>query len=239
MKTNTLTYLDGSIECEGFAVEPVAGPRNRPVVVVCHAWGGQDEFARNKARGLAELGFVGFAIDVYGKGRRGTNAEENTALMMPFVNDRAMLRKRLLAGVAAARSLPGIDQDRVGAIGFCFGGLCALDLARANAPGLKGVVAFHGLLGAPELGPQQPIQSRVLALHGWDDPMATPQNLIEFAGEMTAAKADWQVHAYGHCVHAFTNPAAMDAAHGLHYNAMADKRSWISMRNFFAEIFGE
>jgi dienelactone hydrolase len=238
MSTRTVDYVDSGAVCEGFVAEPAGGAGPRPVIVVSHAWAGQDDFAREKAKALAALGYVGFALDNYGKGRRGSNNEENAALMGPLVNDRAMLRRRLLAGVEAARGLPGVDRDRVGAIGFCFGGLCALDLARANAPGLKGVVAFHGLLGAPNVGAQARISAKILALHGWDDPLATPETVLAFAKEMTDARADWQLHAYGHCVHAFTNPNARDTAHGLHYNETADRRSWIAMKNFFAEIFG-
>jgi dienelactone hydrolase len=175
------------------------------------------------------------AIDVYGKGRRGTSPEENGKLMTPWVEDRAALRKRLLAAVQAARAVEGGDPDRLGAIGFCFGGLCVLDLARANAPGLRASIAFHALFMPPDLGVQLPIKAKVLALHGYDDPMAKPDAMVGFANEMTAAHADWQVVAYGATGHAFTNPHAHDHAGGMFYREVIATRAFNAMENLLAE----
>jgi dienelactone hydrolase len=208
----------------------------RPAVVICHAWAGQGDFEQAFAAHLAGLGYVGVAIDVYGKGKRGTNAEECRALMMPLAGDRARLERRLVGAVAAVRTLPVVDGTRVAAIGFCFGGLCALDLARAGAD-VRGVVAFHGLLHARPMPSVTPVRAKVLALHGFDDPMATPDAMVAFAREMTAAGADWQVHAYGGTVHAFTNPGAADAAGGKVYSARADRRARAAMADFLAEVF--
>lgn len=233
MKTETLTYRDGDLECEAFVAYP--DDSNAPCVLVQHAWAGQGDFDREKCRMLAGLGYVGFAVDNYGKGRRGTTKEENQALMTPFVEDRALLRRRLLAGVEAARGLDGIDASRLGAIGFCFGGLCVLDLARAGAD-LRGVVSFHGLL-MPTGIDDQPIRARVLALHGHDDPMVSKEQLDGFTAEMTAAGADWQLHQYGGAMHAFTNPEANDPDFGTVHEPKAERRSLASMRDFFAEVF--
>jgi dienelactone hydrolase len=235
-KGEFLIHHDGAQELEGFVARP-AGAGARPVVVVVHAWGGQDDFAREKAAMLAEHGYIGFAADVYGKGRRGTSAEENSALMTPWVQDRAALRARLLAAVSAARGLEGADPDRLAVIGFCFGGLCAFDLARANAPGLRAAVGFHALFTPPALGEQAPIAAKVLALHGYDDPMATPDAMVGFANEMTAAKADWQLVAYGGTSHAFTNPHANDPANGLVYRKVIADRAFAAMRDLLAEAF--
>jgi dienelactone hydrolase len=128
-----------------------------------------------------------------------------------------------------------VDGGKLGAIGFCFGGLCALDLARSGAE-LRGVVAFHGLF-MPSGLPRQKIAARVLALHGYDDPMAKPDALVAFCDEMTEAGVDWQVHAYGGTMHAFTNPQANDPAFGTVYQPRADARSRVAMENFFAEAF--
>jgi len=204
-------------------------------VLVAHAWAGQDDFAREQARMLAELGYVGFAIDVYGKGRRGGSPDENARLMQPWVEDRAALRRRLLASIAAARSIRGADAEAIGAIGFCFGGLCAFDLARANAPGLRAAVGFHALFAPPNLGAQASIKAKVLALHGYDDPMATPDAMVGFSNEMTAAHADWQVVAYGATGHAFTNPHAHDHANGLFYREIIANRAFRAMQNLLAE----
>lgn len=232
-----MIYRDGTEELEGFVARPSAsGPR--PVVLVVHAWGGQDDFAREKAAMLAELGFIGFAVDVYGKGRRGGSPEENSALMTPWVEDRAALRTRLLAAVSATRALDGADADRIAVIGFCFGGLCAFDLARANAPGLRAAIGFHALFTPPGLGDQAPVGAKVLALHGYDDPMATPDAMTGFADEMTAARADWQLVAYGGTSHAFTNPHANDPKNGLVYRKVIADRAFAAMRNLLSEALG-
>ncbi len=231
------TYHDGQQELEGYVARPDAAART-PVVLVAHAWGGQDDFAREKADMVASLGYIGFAIDVYGKGRRGNSPEENSKLMTPWVEDRAALRTRLLAAVDAAAKLDGADPARLAVIGFCFGGLCAFDLARANAPGVKAAVGFHALFGAPNLGAQASIGAKVLALHGYDDPMATPEQMLGFAKEMTDAGADWQVVAYGHTGHAFTNPHAHDRASGMFYRELIADRAFAAMRGLLAETLG-
>lgn len=238
LHTGAFHYSDASTACHGYLAVPATDPRGpRPVVLVAHAWQGHCEFAREKAHMLADLGYVGFAIDVYGGGRRGTTPDENSALMTPWVQDRAALRQRLLAAVAAARALPGVDPDRIGVIGFCFGGLCAFDLARANAPGLRAAIGFHGLFMPPNLGAQDSIKAKVLALHGYDDPMAKPDAMVGFADEMTRAHADWQVVAYGATGHAFTNPHAHDHANGLFYREIIAKRAFAAMRGLLAEAF--
>lgn len=239
-RNGLFSYHDGSHELEGYLALPAAASgaaatARRPVVLVIHAWGGQDDFARTKAHMLADLGYIGFAIDVYGKGRRGASPEENSKLMTPWVEDRAALRTRLLSAVDAARRIEGGDAERLGAIGFCFGGLCALDLARANAPGLRAAVAFHGLFAPPKLGAQPSIKAKVLALHGYDDPMARPDAMVGFADEMTAAHADWQVVAYGATGHAFTNPHAHDHAGGMFYREVIADRAFRAMQNLLAE----
>jgi dienelactone hydrolase len=237
LSTGTFLSRDGDVELEGYLAIPAGlepGAR-RPVVLAIHAWGGLDEFARSKAHMLADLGYIGYAIDVYGKGRRGSSPEENSRLMTPWIEDRGALRARLLAAVATARALPGVDAERVGAIGFCFGGLCALDLARANAPGLRAVAAFHALFMPPGIGAQESIRAKVLALHGYDDPMARPDAMVAFADEMTRAHADWQVVAYGATGHAFTNPHAHDHAGGMFYREIIANRAFAAMRGLLAE----
>ncbi|HNU20621.1 MAG TPA: dienelactone hydrolase family protein, partial [Hydrogenophilus thermoluteolus] len=140
------------------------------------------------------------------------------------------------AAIHALAMQPEVDPEKVAAIGFCFGGLSVLDLARVGAP-VKGVVSFHGLFTPPGNTTDNKITAKVLALHGWDDPMAKPDAVLAFAKEMTDAGADWQLHAYGHTMHAFTNPEANDPDFGTVYNAKADARSWQAMQNFLAELF--
>jgi dienelactone hydrolase len=235
--SNTVNYMDGDTLLEAFFAYDDAIDGRRPAVLINHAWGGRDEFVANKAVKLAELGYVGFALDMYGKGVLGSGPEENAKLMQPFIDDRALLQQRISAALSAVKLLPWVDDKKCAAIGFCFGGLCVLDLARTGAD-LKGVVSFHGLLGAPGNTEDQRIKAKILALHGHDDPMAPPEQVLAFEQEMTRAGADWQLHVYGNTMHAFTNPAANDPGFGTVYQADADRRSWKAMKNFLEEVFG-
>jgi dienelactone hydrolase len=238
MHTEYLDYTAGSINCEGFLAYDPKLKGKRPCVLVSHAWAGQSDFERDKAKWLAELGYVGFALDLYGKGKRGTSMEENAKLMQPFVDDRKMLRDRITAGVNAIRSHLMVDGNRMGAIGFCFGGMCVLDLARANVLGVQAVVSVHGLFHPPKLGPQTKISAKILALHGFDDPMTTPDQMIALGKELDAADADWQLHVFGKTMHGFTNPQLNMPEKGLQYNRSADQRTWIEIKHFFDEVFG-
>jgi dienelactone hydrolase len=237
MQTRTIEYTDAHGAYEGFVAVP-AGDGRRPAVMVCHAWEGQDDFAREEAERLAGMGYVGFAADVYGKGRRAPAGDKDAAgaLMTPLVEDRALLADRLKTSLDAMKAQPEVDPDRCAAIGFCFGGLCVLDMARKNMS-VRGVVSVHGLFFPSEI-PTSPIRPKVLALHGYDDPMATPDLLVAFGKEMTDAHADWQVHAYGGTMHAFTSPAANDPGFGVRYSADADRRARAAMRGFLEELFG-
>jgi dienelactone hydrolase len=235
MRKEAFEYKDGGTVCEGYiAHEP---GQKRPCVLISHAWAGIFDQERAVAEKLALLGYVGFVIDNYGKGVRGDPMGDNSALMGPWLNDRAKLKARLMAAVAAAKAHPSVDPNRIAVIGYCFGGLCALDVARSGTGDVRGVVSLHGIFAPPNLGPQVPIKSKVLVLHGWDDPMATPQNVLDLAKEMTAAKADWQVHAYGHTMHAFTAEGANMPERGIKYDKAADRRSWSATTDFLKEVF--
>jgi dienelactone hydrolase len=235
MHTEEINYRDGDVECVGYLARP-DGDRAVPGVLLAHDWSGRGEFVCAKARAVAELGYAGFALDVYGGARLGAGPEENGALMQPLLDDRVALRERLLAGVAAAGAQTGVDGDRLAAMGYCFGGLCVLDLARAGAA-LRGVISNHGLLIGADAIENAEIRAKVLVLHGHADPMVPPEQVLAFEEEMTAAGADWQVHAYGHTYHAFTNPEANDVDFGTVYNADADRRSWETTVNFLRECF--
>jgi dienelactone hydrolase len=235
--TREIDYEDGEVVLQGHFACDDASRGTRPGILVAHAWSGRSPFENAKAEALAELGYAAFALDVYGKGVRGNSVEENAALMQPLLDDRTELVRRLQSALEVLKEQPEVDADKTGAIGFCFGGLCVLDLARSGAD-LEGVVSFHGLFHPPPVELASTIKARVLALHGWDDPMAPPEQVEALAAELTAAGADWQLHAYGSTMHAFTNPQAADPERGTVYNATADGRSWIAMKNFFAELFG-
>jgi len=233
MREQFIEYRDGETLLEGFLCYDESLPGPRPAVLISHAWGGRNDFVERKARRLAWQGYACFALDNYGKGKRGTTPEECSALMTPFMKDRKLLLKRLQAGLAAARSMPIVDSRRVAIMGFCFGGLCALDLARSNAD-IRAAVSFHGMLNPSGLT-EPKIQAKVLMLHGYDDPLAPPEDMLAVAKEFTQAGVDWQLHAYGHTVHAFTNPAAQDRAGGMQYDESADRRSWHALEEFLAE----
>ena len=237
IRTRTVDYHDGDKILEGLVAWDDSLEGERPGILIAHTWGGRGELEDAKARRLAELGYVGFALDLYGKGVRGESPEENSRLMQPFIDDRAMLQQRLLVSLDAMREQPEVDASNVAAIGFCFGGLCVLDVARTGAE-LAGVVSFHGLLGAPGNTGKNQIMAKVLVLHGWDDPMATPDQVLALGKELSAMGADWQLHAYGNTMHAFTNPKANNVDMGTVYNAVADARSWTAMENFLAEVLG-
>jgi dienelactone hydrolase len=234
--TNITHYLDGDVVLEAFFAFDDSIVGRRPAVLISHAWGGRDEFVAEKAKRLAQLGYLGFALDMYGNGKLGGSAEENNQLMQPFLADRAMLQQRIKAALATVKLMPWVDDSKIAAMGFCFGGLCVLDLARTGVD-IKGVVSFHGLLGAPDNLKDVAIMAKILALHGHDDPMVPIEQVVAFEQEMTAAGADWQLHAYGNTMHAFTNPVAYNPDFGTIYQVDADRRSWVAMQNFLAEIF--
>lgn len=234
MRGEAFEYEDGSTVCEGYVAG--AGLGKRPCVLIAHQWAGMIDHERSKADELAWLGYAAFAIDVYGKGVKGDPMGDNSALMMPFLNDRAKLRQRLLAAVAAAKAHASVDASRIAIMGYCFGGLCALDVARSGTSDVRGAVSVHGIFAPTGLAPA-PIKAKVLVLHGWDDPMAPPKDVLSLSQELTAAKADWQLHAYGNTMHAFTAVGAHAPERGIAYNEDADRRSWESTLSFFKEIF--
>jgi len=236
MKTRLVEYKDGDTLLEGYLAWDETKGRT-PVVMVSHDWAGRRELACQSAESLVSLGYAGFALDMYGKGVFGkdNDVEGNSALMGPFATDRVLLRQRINAALAAVRALPEVDGSRVAAMGYCFGGMCVLELARSGAD-VKGVISIHGIF-APGSVPNAAIKAKVLCLHGHDDPMVKPDQVLALETELTKAGVDWQVHVYDGTMHAFTNPAANNAAFGTVYNPVADKRATRSIRNFLAEVF--
>lgn len=235
MITKEINYqVDGRTH-KGFIAyrDDLAQPK--PGILITHDWTGRNEFAQDKAIQLAELGYVGFAVDMYGDGQTGQTNDEKAALMMPMMEDRGLLRRRIAAAFHCLSSQSSVNSQKVLAMGYCFGGLCSLDLARSGAD-VKGVVSFHGLLSAPEKKTAARINAKILVLHGYDDPMVPPQSIDEFAQEMNQAGVDWQLHAYGNTLHSFTNPLANDRDFGTVYSPSADHRSWQATLNFFAEV---
>lgn len=235
IQTRLIEYRDGDTLLEGFFTWDDSISGSRPAVAISHTWAGRQPFECEKAQKLAGLGYAGFALDMFGKDVQGGTNEECSALITPFLQDRAMLQRRINLAIEVLRQQPEVDAAQVAAMGYCFGGLCVLDLARSGSD-VKGVASFHGLFNPPGNTEGTKIQAKVLCLHGYDDPMVPPQSIIDLATELTGAGADWQIHAYGNTLHAFTNPQANDPGFGAAYDALADKRSWQALTNFLGEI---
>ncbi|HUE79720.1 MAG TPA: dienelactone hydrolase family protein [Sphingomicrobium sp.] len=225
----------GDEDLEGVLVARRDGAR-RPGVILFPTVMGVSELELGFARQLVHLGYTGFVADLYGKRFRGAPREIMSGELKRLRSDRASLRDRLLAVLESARGLDAIEPDRIVAIGYCFGGQCALDLARSGAA-IAGIASFHGLLDPPGLDPQ-PIKAKVLVFHGWDDPMAGPEAVVALGKELTEAGADWQIHAYGNVAHGFTNPGATGAIPGVIFDELAAERSWTGLINFLEELFG-
>lgn len=156
--------------------------------------------------------------------------------MVELNNDRALLKGRLAVSLDALKAMPEANAAKCAVFGYCFGGKCALDMARAGMD-VKGVVSFHGVYDAPPFANVTPIAPKVLVCHGWDDPICPPDATVALGKELTESKADWQIHAYGHTGHAFTDEGMNMPERGIVYNADADRRSWQASLNFLEEIF--
>lgn len=235
--SETIGYRAGELECEAYVARP-AGPGPHPAVLIAPTVRGPTADEVGHAEHLASQGYVAAVFDPYGKAERNLETERARALMMELLGDRALLRDRLMAALGFVQGLDGVDRSRTAVMGFCFGGLCALDLARTGTDRIRGAVSIHGIFAKPELGPQPPIEAKVLVLHGWDDPMAMPEQVLSLTQELTEAGADWQLHAFGHTVHGFTNPAANMPERGVVYSEAADRRSRDLLDLFLREVLG-
>ncbi|KTD21978.1 dienelactone hydrolase family protein [Legionella londiniensis] len=238
LQCKEIRYFHGDTQCIGYVAYKKDSGHPKPGIMLAHDWGGRGQDICDKANQMAELGYIGFAIDMYGDAQTGETKEERRSLMYSLLENRKKIADRMLAAYHAFILLPEVNKQKIAVLGYCFGGLCALDLARTGAS-IQGAVSFHGLLTAPEPAVFEAIQAKILVLHGYDDPLVPPQQIDLFSTEMTQKKADWQIHMYGLTKHSFTNPKANDPEMGLHYDAKADKRSWQSAINFLHEIFLE
>jgi dienelactone hydrolase len=237
IKTKVVDYKDGDVVLQGYAAWEDGFKDTRPGIIVVHEWKGHGPYARKRAEQLAKLGFTAFAVDMYGKGVYAKDHEEAAKLAGVFFGDRTAMRRRALAGLEELRKLPYVDQSKLGAMGYCFGGTTVLELARAGTD-LKGVVSFHGNLATPTPATEKP-KAAILVLHGADDGATNP-GVPAFIEEMRKSGADWQFVQYGGAVHSFTVPeAGTDTAKGMAYNKAADKRSWEAMHSFFDEVFSD
>ncbi|NQX87470.1 MAG: dienelactone hydrolase family protein [Halioglobus sp.] len=235
-KAAVIEYPAGDLTCRGEYYVAPGATGALPVVLVAHAWDGLNDEVRGKSKKLAHAGYLAFAIDIYGEGKTWSDTADLMRALGPYMDNRALLLARMHAAVAAAKTLPGADTSRLGAMGYCFGGTAVLDLARDTGDDIKGVVTFHGGLAGNGLDGPTTVDTKILVLHGEDDPLVPPEQVAAFKAEMNAKKADWQLNAYSNTMHAFTRPEANDRDFGTVYNASADRRSWQAMLNFFEEV---
>lgn len=238
LHTEAVEYKHGDTVLEGYLAYDASIKGKRPGVLVVHEWWGNNAYSKRRAEQLAKLGYIAFALDMYGKGIIAKDAKEAGALAGKYRGDRKLMRERANAGLEVSRRHELTDTGRMAAIGYCFGGTTVLELARSGAP-LAGFVSFHGGLDTPNPKDAANIKKgKVLVLHGGDDPFVTVDHVTAFEDEMRKAGVDWQVYIYGGAVHSFTNPdSGNDKSKGLAYNEKADRRSWEAMKMFFAEIF--
>ncbi|MEI6712339.1 MAG: dienelactone hydrolase family protein [Verrucomicrobiota bacterium] len=237
IKTETVEYKDGATVLQGIQSYDDTIKGKRPGVLIVHDWMGVTEHTKAIAEEMASLGYVAFAADIYGKGVRPADTTAASAEAGKYKGDRPLLRKRATAGLEELQKHSLTDSKHIAAIGFCFGGTTVLELARSGAK-IQGVVSFHGGLDSPTPADGKNIKSKILVLHGADDPFVKPADIAAFQEELRQGGADWQMMYYGDAVHSFTQKkAGTDKSKGAAYNEPAARRSWQAMKTFFGELF--
>ena len=234
-----LEYKSNGMEMQGYIAYDCAAKGKRPAVIIVHEWNGLGDYVKGRAKQVAELGYVAFCADIYGKGVRASSMEESAKLAGTYRSDPKLMRERITAALDEIRKHKLVDTENIAVMGYCFGGGVALELARSGAD-IKGVVSLHGTINNLEPAITRTIKAKVLVLHGVDDKGVTPDIVMAFQNEMRNINADWQFITYGGAVHGFTNPAnGYDPGKGVAYNEKADMRSWKAMKSFLKEIFGK
>jgi len=237
LHTETVEYKHGNTLLKGYLAYDDAIVGKRPGVLVVHEWWGLTDYIKGRTEQLARLGYIAFAIDMYGEGMIAKSPDEAGMLASMYRLDRQLMRSRANAGLEVLRKQGLTDSKRIAAIGYCFGGGTVLELARSGAD-IAGVVSFHGSLDNPHPEDAHNVKAKILVLHGADDPYVTIEQVTAFWKEMMKTDADWQIHVYSGAVHSFTNPASgNDKTKGVAYDEKADRRSWEDMKLFFSEIF--
>ena len=237
VQTKTVTYTHGSVELEGFLAWDDSLKGKRPGILVVHEWWGLNDYARQRAQQLAAMGYVAFALDMYGKGKVTQHPDQAGTWMKHVQSNIQVWQARALAGLNVLSAQKFVDPERLAGIGYCFGGSTVIQLVYSGAP-VRGVVSFHGLLPLPDAQQAPQTRARILIAHGNADSFVSEEHLRTFRSALDQANVDWQMIVYSGARHSFTNPGAdsygMDA---LRYNKQADERSWSHMKLFFDEIF--
>lgn len=227
-------YSWGGLDFEGVICS--AGDPEAPTVLVFHGMEGRSGAQVQICERIVELGYRAVAVDLFGRVATTEGPDACAAAMTSLIEDRDAMRDRLIGIVDILSNLPTVQRDTMAAIGFCFGGLCMLDLAR-HGTHLTAVASFHGIVTPLPDPPTSPIDTKVVVYHGWDDPFALPHEMVALATELTERAADWQLHAYGHTLHAFMAPFANSPENGIQYSAVAARRAWENLVDFLAETF--
>ena len=241
LKEDNITYSAGNTNMKGYVVYKDSGQEKRPAVLVVHEWWGLNDYAKSRARQLADLGYVAMAVDMYGDGKTASTPDEAMKLATPFYKDPQLAKTRLDAAMAKLRTYPEVDTNNIAAIGYCYGGYVVLSAAKLGEP-LKGVVTFHGDLSGVKPD-KNVMKAKVLVLHGAADPLVKPQVVDQFKHDMDSAGVPYTFKSYPNAKHAFTNPASDSVENkyhiGIGYNAEADKQSWNDMKEFLHNLFGK
>jgi len=239
LHTEIVEYKEADTILQGYLAYDDSLKGQLPGILIVHEWTGIGPYVKKRAEQIAAMGYVGFAIDIYGKDIRPTDAQSAAYQAGIYRANRQLMRKRAMAGLEELRRHEFVDPKRIAAIGYCFGGGVVLELARSGAD-ISGVVSFHGNLDTPHPEDAKNIKAKVLVCHGADDPFVNQDQVIAFQNEMRAARVDWQMNVYANAVHSFTNPdSGSDPSKGVAYNKEADRRSWEAMKLFFNEIFSQ
>ncbi len=238
--TREIRYQHQGVTLLGYLALPENASEDEPVpgVLVVHEWWGHDDYARSRAERIArEFGYAAFALDMYGEGILTDDPARASELSRPFSTDRTLMRARARAGLQTLAAQPGVDDQRLASIGYCFGGTVSLELARAGEP-INAIVAFHANLSAPLPAKPDQVRAMVLVCNGVDDPFVPVEQRNAFISEMQAAEVDFQFVEYANAVHSFTNPAADDRnMNGVAYTEAADRRSWRDAHAWLEEAF--
>lgn len=233
------SYRHDAVELEGYVALPrdLKKGEKRPLILIVHQWKGISEHEMKQADRLAEVGYIAFAVDMYGKGIRPTANSEAREVSSIYKNDPARARARLHAALSAGKELTGVDSERIAVIGYCFGGGMALELARSGAP-VALAVSFHGTLSTKQPAVAGMTKGTVLVHHGAADPFVPQQEVASLQQELTSAHVDWTVIQYASAVHSFTHQdAGSDSSKGVAYNPTADRRSWSTTLMYLREAF--
>ncbi|MEM9446116.1 MAG: dienelactone hydrolase family protein [Verrucomicrobiota bacterium] len=240
IKTKEISYTGGGVEMKGFLAWDNSSVVERPGILVVHEWWGQNEYARKRAKMLADLGYIALAVDMYGDGKTTEHPKDAGAFASQALANMDLAEARFKAAMKLLSDQPLCHANKIGAIGYCFGGSVVLHAARVGMD-LKGVVSFHGSLSPKTLATKDVVKAKILVCNGADDEMISKESIAALKQEMEVAGADLQFENYKGAVHSFTNPGATEIGKKfglpLAYNKKADEKSWAEMQKFFDNIF--